>query len=149
MITLLSLQTEITREQCFKHVEFPFFTDKDYSKLIINYIYLPKDYDGKDAYDRAVQAFKEAYGESEIDLEEVKGELPLKNHVTLSLSCGNNWIGTAHRHANNMVVEVGEHTATEGFHKTPIIKGEYSVTLSIHALLSKKVSVSLEVVAYE
>lgn len=149
MITLLSLTTEITRKDCFSHLEFPFVADKDYSKLQIKYSYYPKDYLGSDDYQMAFRAFREAYLDYPIQKEVVKNELPLKNHLTLSLQKGNALIGTAHRHNNDMVVEVGEDLATEGFSPTKIAKGEYGITLSAHAILTEKVIIKLAVVAYE
>ena len=149
MITLLSLKREITKEECFKHLEFPFVAKEEYSKLRIKYSYFPKDYLGEDGFDLALNAFKEAYGDSLVDIEKVKNELPLKNHITLSLSKEGELIGTAHRHANNLVVEVSQLGSTPGFYLVPINKGNYSVVLSVHALLCEKVTAEVEVVAYE
>ena len=149
MKTLLSLKPEITQNDCFTHLIFPFVVNEDYARLSISYSYFPKEYEGDDAVEKAFEAFKEAYGDATITMEDVRGELPLKNHVTLSLSKEGKLIGTAHRHANEMVVEVGEKLATVGFNKTPIAKGNYAILLSVHALLSDKVTANLEVVAYE
>lgn len=149
MITILSVTKVITRDDCFKHIEFPFVVDKEYRKLVVFYDYSPKDYDGSDAYEMALNAFKEAYGKYSFNEEEIKNELPLKNHVTISISKDDKLIGTAHRHANALTMEIGGEFATEGCHKTKIIPGNYSVVLSAHAVLSEKIVANVRVVAYE
>ena len=149
MITVFSLDSEITKEQCFNHLEFPFELEKRYSLLKIYYSYSPKEYDGRDALMLAREAFKEAYGNVSTVLEEqVVKELPLKNHVTLSLSKGKTLIGTAHRHANDMIIEIGERS-TVGFDSVKLESGSYAITLSVHALLSDKLNFKLRVEAYE
>lgn len=144
MIKLLSVEREIYKSDGFKHIDFPFVADRNYDKLLIKYAYSPKKYEGDDAFRLAYEAFKEAYGEHEVDLNDVKQELPLNNHITLSLSKEDKLIGTAHRHANDMEIEIGA-TSTVGFFPAEITKGNYSITLSCHAVLSEKVMVKLEV----
>jgi len=148
MITIFSLESEITKEQCFNHLEFPFELEKEYDSLKIYYSYTPKDYYGDAAFSLAKEAFHEAYGNEAVADEEVIKELPLKNHVTLSLSKDKMLIGTAHRHSNDMVIEVGER-ATVGFKSVKLSPGSYSIVLSVHALLSDKINFKLKVVAYE
>ena len=148
MITVLSLNSEITKEKCFSHVEFPFELEKEYRLLKIRYSYSPKDYDGEDAFLLAQEAFKDAYGEVIACDEQIIKELPLKNHVTLSLTKGATLIGTAHRHANDMTREVGERS-TVGFNGVKLEKGAYSIILSTHAVLSDKITFCLRVDAYE
>ena len=127
----------ITEDMCHRHVDLGFALKEDAKALKIVYSYSPKVYEGEDALEKAVEAFKEAYGAHPIDLEEVKGEMPLKNHVTLSLEKEEELVGTAHRHNNNIVVEVSDKVATVGFKPTKITKGEYKITLSVHAILCK------------
>ncbi len=149
MIKILSLKTEITKEQRFKHIEFPFVLNEDYSKLEINYHYSPKDYLGDDGYEMALNAFKEAYGDVRVEADEVISELPLKNHVTLSLTKDTRLVGTAHRHANDIKIIVGKDGSTEGFYSLDVNSGNYAIVLSVHAILSDIVNAEIEVVAYE
>ena len=138
----------ITEEACHRHVDLGFALSEDAKGLKIVYSYSPKSYEGEDALQMATEAFKEAYGNHPIDIEEVKGELPLNNHVTLSVEKDGRLIGTAHRHNNNIVVEISRDMATVGFKHTEITKGEYKITLSVHAILCK-VKAHIEVYAYE
>ncbi|MBQ8178328.1 MAG: hypothetical protein IJ033_03955 [Clostridia bacterium] len=139
---------EIGREDCFKHIDLPFKVEADYSRLIIKYSYSPKKYEGSDAFDLALEAFKAVYGDAPISESDVLSELPLNNHVTLSLSMGDELIGTAHRHANEMSIEVGGGSSV-GFKPYIIKKGSYAITLSCHAVLSEKIVAKVEVYGQE
>lgn len=134
----------ISKQDCFKHIDIPFMVDEDYSRLIIKYSYTPKKYDGEDGYLQALSAFKDIYGEHAVSESEVNSELPLNNHITLSFSKGDELIGTAHRHANDMVLEMSMNP-TVGFYPTKIDKGSYAITLSCHAVLSEKIVARIEV----
>ena len=97
----------------------------------------------------ALNAFKEAYGDVRVEVDEVISELPLKNHVTLSLTKDTRLVGTAHRHANDIKINVGKDGSTEGFYSLDIARGSYAIVLSVHAILSDIVNAEIEVVAYE
>ncbi len=148
MMTVLELKTEITKEERFQHLEFPFTLEKDFTRLLIKYSYSPKNYIGED-FRLAYEAFKEAYGDVEVQKSEVCKELPLKNHVTLSLLKEGEWLGTAHRHAEKLEVEVCKAVPTVGFKPFKPTEGSYAIVLSTHAVLSEKIEVSIEVLAYE
>ncbi len=147
MSTVFSLETVITKEQCFQHLKFPFILEKDYSRLVIEYSYFPKDF-LVDGYHLAYAAFKEAYGDVEVMKEDVLQELPLKNHVTLSVLREGIIMGTAHRHPNEMQITLGK-DSTEGFHSFKPNNGNYALVLSTHAVLTDSVNVFLKVDAYE
>ncbi len=145
---LFATTIEIRKEDCFRHIDLPFEVGGDYSRLIIKYSYAPKKYCGTDAYDIAYEAFKEAYGDSLVSENEIRRELPLNNHVTLSLAKGETLIGTAHKHSNDMSVEVGENS-TVGFKPFKVERGSYVITLSCHAVLSEKIIAKVEVYGQE
>ncbi len=148
MITVFELKKEIHKNECFKHLEFPFTLEKDFTKLVIKYSYSPKDYIGE-SFNMAYSAFKEAYGNEEVSYGDVIKELPLKNHVTLSLLREGIIMGTAHRHANDLEVALSEKASTVGFHAFKPTAGNYTLVLSTHAVLSEKIECEIEVCAYE
>ena len=145
---IATVKVKIEKKDLFHHLDFPFVVDGDYSRLVIKYDYSPKQYAGEDAYQLAYNAFVEAYGEYKVDEEDVKRELPLNNHITLSISKDGRLTGTAHRHNPNMEIEIGKRS-TVGFHSVENVKGKYILTLSVHAILSKEVLSKIKVRAYE
>lgn len=148
MIEIATIEVKLDKTHLFKHVEIPFSVENEYHHLVVSYQYFPKKYEGEDDYELAYNAFKEAYGESEVCMEEVLKELPLNNHVTISIAKEGKLLGTAHRHSPNMEIELSK-TPTVGFHPIGSVKGEYKLILSMHALLSEYVNVSIKVTAYE
>lgn len=148
MIEIATIEVNLDKTHLFKHVEIPFSVENEYHRLVVSYQYFPKRYEGDDAYELAYNAFKEAYGESEVRMEDVLNELPLNNHVTLSIAREGKLLGTAHRHSPNMEIELSK-TPTVGFHSIDSTKGEYKLILSVHALLTECVNASIKVTAYE
>ncbi len=148
MIEIATIEVGLDKSHLFKHVAIPFSVVDEYHHLVVSYQYSPKKYEREDAYELAYNAFKEAYGESKVVEEDVLKELPLNNHVTLSISKDGKLIGTAHRHSSNMEIELSK-TPTVGFHPIDKVKGEYELILSAHALLSEGVHARIQVTAYE
>lgn len=147
MIKIASGKVEIRKEDLFKHLDFPFSVGEGYSRLLIKYSYYPKKYQGNDAFIIAKKAFEEAEGR-EPNTDDIKKELPLNNHITISLSKDKLLVGTAHRHSNEMTIEIGA-SSTYGFEKVLNIVGEYVLTLSTHCLLTDLVKAEWEVIACE
>ena len=145
---IFSAEVSVTRDDLHKHLKYPFRLLRDAEKLTVRYSYSPKRYEGDDSYALARAAFEASYPEGIApSVEEIKAELPLNNHVTLSLEREGVLIGTAHRHANNAEYRVSALSASPGFTPTAVEKGEWAVVLSAHAVLDEKLTATIEVEA--
>ena len=145
---VFSAEVCVTRDDLHKHLKFPFTLASDAEGLTVRYSYSPKKYEGADSYALARAAFKASYPEGIApSVEEIKAELPLNNHVALSLEREGVLIGTAHRHANNAEYRVSALSASPGFTPVAAAKGEWAVVLSAHAVLDEKITARIEVEA--
>lgn len=145
MSTVFKTETVVPKSALHTHIPFGFEIKEGGEKLVIAYSYAPKRYDGADAESLAYEAFLRAYPSDEnIEKAAVLGALPLNNHITLSLEKDGEVVGTAHRHSPDNVFEIGPHRASPGFFPTPVTPGNYTVVLSVHAILDEEVSVKLE-----
>lgn len=141
-------EVALTRDDLHKHIAFPFVLPRDMSKMTVKYRYSPKRYGGKDAYSLALAAFRDAYPEGvEPEEKEILDELPLNNHVTLSLEREGALLGTAHRHSDNAEYFVSRTAASPGFTPTEVRGGEWAVVLSTHAILDEVITATIEVTA--
>ena len=145
---VFSVKTVVTRDDLRKHLKYPFRLDGDAEKLTVKYSYSPKKYEGADSYALARAAFEEAYPEGvEPSREDIEAELPLNNHLTLSLEREGALVGTAHRHEPVAEYHVSASDASPGFSPTAVEKGEWAVVLSAHAVLGEKLTATIEVEA--
>lgn len=115
----------------------PFTVPEGVDKLFITYSYLPKLLEDKE---KSIELIKENLmrdaGDDWKEYTDYDEFLPLKNLVTLSLYSPEGFRGAAHRQADNQFHEIGEKFASPGFLKGCICKGEWSLRLDVHALIT-------------
>lgn len=142
---IFSAEVVVTRDDLHKHLKYPFTLLCGANKLTVRYSYSPKKYEGADSYALARAAFLEAYPDGiEPSREDIEAELPLNNHLTLSLEREGKLVGTAHRHAPEAEYYVTAASASPGFTPTAVEKGEWAVVLSAHAVLDEKLTATIE-----
>lgn len=141
---MFKLTTEFTPSMTSGHYRFPFTIDKPCNSMTIKYKYHPKALQDNRLSAQLISDCYARYGLSASD-SDIEAELPLNNHITLSLDSPAGLVGTAHRHANDTEFIISEGFATEGFNKTQIIDGEWAIALSTHAVLSDKVFAEVEI----
>lgn len=125
------------------HREIFFTVPEEAREMRIHYEYAPKAFAG-DGEEEVIRCYRR-YG-YEIDGETAKKELPLNNHLTLSLDAPDGtYVGAAHRHPNVQEITVGEKGSSFGFIPYPVTKGEWRIVLSAHAVLSEEVVARLVV----
>lgn len=142
---IFSAEVAVTRDDLHKHLKYPFRLFRDAEKLTVRYSYSPKRYEGDDSYALARAAFSASYPEgAEPSCADIEAELPLNNHLTLSLEREGKLVGTAHRHAPEAEYYVTAASASPGFTPTAVEKGEWAVVLSAHAVLDEKLTATIE-----
>lgn len=141
---MFKLTAEFTPSMTSGHYRFPFTVEKPCSGITIKYRYNPKTLQDAHLSAQLIKDCYARYGLSASD-SDIASELPLNNHITLSLDSPTGIVGTAHRHANDTEFVISDSYATEGFNKTQIIAGEWAVVLSTHAVLSDKVLAEVDI----
>ncbi|MGN0993877.1 MAG: hypothetical protein ACI4PD_02045 [Butyricicoccus sp.] len=74
---------------------------------------------------------------------------PPVNFVTISIDCGDEYVGCAHRHPNDQTIVIGENDATLGFFRHKIEAGDWRVVLNVHAVVAGTVEYHLTITGKE
>lgn len=115
----------------------PFKVPEGVEKLCITYSYSPKILEDKE---KSLLLIKDNLirdaGEEWTEYTDYDEFLPLKNLVTLSLMSPEGYRGAAHRQADSQYHEIGEAYASPGFVRGAIAKGEWTLCLNVHALVT-------------
>lgn len=130
------------------HKKISFNIDKKINELKIEFQYTPKNVIESE---NIIEAFKE--DKCDMNLKEaeffkdiyLKGEEKLKNLVTLSLYCENEYIGCAHRGLEKQTIIISTKESTLGFNNVMVREGQWDIVLSIHGIHSDKIDISLKV----
>lgn len=144
---ILSISKVFSREDEKKHFEFPFILEKNYKKLVVKFLYLPKEFHDKS---KSIKMLIDCYAEVNevLSVKEAEKMLPLTNLLTISLDSPNKNIGNAHNPKNDVEFFITKEKASYGFSPTEVMKGEWKVVISTHCILSDAVEMNLVVSAY-
>lgn len=130
----------------------PFTVPEGVKKLFITYSYSPKILENKEKSYELIRENILRDAPEDIDLyPDYEKFMPLKNLVTLSLSCdspdGSKSIfrGAAHRQADRQYHEIGEDFASPGFVKGKINPGNWTLCLNVHALVTDLCSCEIKI----
>lgn len=139
MKEVLFRELTLTPENEKTNVPLNFTVDEGAEKLRITYSYYPKHLnDGERAKALIEENLrKDTHGDREL-YPDYKVYLPLNNLVTLSLDDPLSYRGAAHRQANEQLHEITKESAGVGFIKGDIIKGQWTLTLNVHALVTEE-----------
>ncbi|MDR3186055.1 MAG: hypothetical protein LBU04_04525 [Christensenellaceae bacterium] len=125
-----------------QHFHFPFVVCKHYRKLRVVYNYYPKQYNDEKESIRLIIECLNKVGIPCNNVDEARLELPLNNHLTISVDSPSGPVGNAHRHSSNMTITIGN-SSTYGFLPTEIEVGEWKATISTHCILSESIVVNI------
>lgn len=118
-----------------------------YNSLEIFYSYSPKKVEDLEVCKRCIFEGIELYVPDVIPHGQTKTvkqrfidtwqeNVPLLNHMTLSIDENQHYIGAAHRHADIQEHTISEVFSSEGFIKTKIHSGTWRIILNVHAALT-------------
>lgn len=123
------------------HITYTFQIEKEMDQLEILFTYSPKIM-SDDIY--AKEIIQKAYNDYGYKApEDLSHTLPLKNLITLSLDGPNRFMGAGHRHSNHQRINIGATNSTPGFETGKITQGMWSITISIHAVVTKSCNYEL------
>ncbi len=152
MKKLLDMEDKLAGVQTQTHLTHSFVVSEHCRKLHIDFSYSPKSLDDEtlsreiigESLRKYTDAGDNAYGGQAFE-ESWKRFLPLKNLITVSVDDPNGFRGACHRQDPKQQLFLAADSASPGLMPGPIIQGTWSVTLSVHALVTEKCDVSLVV----
>lgn len=147
MITLIKKTICVTPDDEKSNIKVPFTVPEEFSKLVIDYSYSPKELEYGEKSIRLVRENLARDGYE--DTGDYSEFMPLKNLITLSLDSPKGYVGAAHRQAPKQSHEISAAFSSVGFDKTEIHAGEWILTLNLHAVVTDKCVCEIEVKGYE
>lgn len=146
-MTLL-LNEKITLNSSYEKINVPltFLVNESFEKLQITYSYSPKILLNEEKSKELIEEnIRKDAGENFADYPSWQEFMPLKNLITLSLDSPKGYVGAAHRHSENQHHIISREFSSVGFEKTDIVKGQWVLTLNVHALVTKKAECFIKV----
>lgn len=147
MTKIAEFNWDITSADTKKHLSGDFLVDKPYDKLIFDCSYTPKYLEDNVA---GLKMMKEALVKADWSLskytdEDLLKHMPLANHVSWSVDSPIEFVGTKHKHDPHQILQVSNGQSTPGFKNTPIYEGRWTITASLNAVLTDKLSIHIVV----
>ena len=136
---------DVTSNETKKHISGDFLVNKPYHKLVFECSYSPKYLE--DAQ-KGLAMMREAvvkadYLLSDFPDEELIKNMPLANHIGWSIDSPVELLGTKHNHNPNQRLEISHGRSTPGFKNTPIYEGKWTITASLNAVLTDKLTIHI------
>lgn len=130
---IFSTEGVITPADDKTNIRHVFTVPENIRALKIKYRYSPKTLEDREKAVNCVHACFRKYGE---EMAGVPADfLPIKNLITLSLDCGSEYIGAAHRQSNDQEHIISADFSSPGFIKCDIRPGEWDIVLNVHCVL--------------
>ncbi|MDN8587332.1 hypothetical protein Q0V21_00995 [Paenibacillus sp. 11B] len=139
VMELLDLQGYASPEDSKTHIRIPFELNEGCGKLNLRLQYAPKTLENRE---KALQLLKNSYDlyilpeNREFAMENADRHLPLKNLITLSLDDAQGYRGACHRQDEVQELFVSERDASPGLMPGELVPGSWSVTLSLHCIVT-------------
>ncbi|NUU79280.1 hypothetical protein [Paenibacillus xylanilyticus] len=130
------------------HIRIPFELDEGCDKLHLRLQYAPKMLDNRE---KALQLLKDSYDlyilpeHREYAIFNADRYLPLKNLITLSLDDAQGYRGACHRQDELQELFVSEQEASPGLMAGELVPGHWSVTLSLHCIVTDTCDYRLQI----
>lgn len=145
---VLDVQGQVTPVCSRTHITYKFPLAPRVSKLSIHIVYEPKHMDDAEKAKAVIMDSIAKYTEPEHrERVEAKWEtfLPLKNLMTVSVDDPVSHRGAGHRHDSEQLLVLSEVEASPGFVPGPMPAGLWSVTLSMHAIVTENCRYTLQI----
>lgn len=145
---LIDIRANATPEDSRTHVRFAFKLDEPACAIGIHFEYSPKHLDdGIRARELLEQSFEKYVLPEQRVLakERLDRFLPLSNLITLSVDDPDGYRGACHRHDPVQSLTISEHDASPGLMKGKLGAGEWTITLSLHAIVTEHCAYRLKV----
>lgn len=146
MTVLLEKKLVLTPENEKTNVPLSFFVEEEFKTLEIQYSYSPKILTDEEKSEKLIKEnIRRDARKNYIDYPSWQSFMPLKNLITLSLDSPCGYIGAAHRQAENQYHTISEDFSSVGFVRTKILKGQWVLTLNVHAIVTEEAECIVQV----
>lgn len=145
---LVNVQGGVTRECSKSHIAYKFFLAQSRGRLGIDFAYSPKNLEDTGKAKTLIEQGLKLYVEDEFrELAKSKWQsyLPLKNLITLSVDDPTGHRGAAHRPDPEQHLFISELESSPGLNRVDLQAGQWTVTLSLHAVVSDDCHYSLQI----
>lgn len=141
MDILMEYHAVFRPEDWRQNILLPFDVPKQYDRLAVRLYYGPKEVRDPAVIRPQIEECVRRYWPegarlSETDMQEYEC---LFNFVTLSLDCGAEYVGCAHRHPPEQTIFVSEREASPGFAPRAVTPGLWRVVLHVQAVIAGEV----------
>lgn len=142
----------LRQEDSASNICLPFTLTRDYARLVCKIKYSPKHITDKETVRRMVLARAAEYlpegadVENSIDWSEYE---VLHNFITLSLDFQEEYLGCAHRHPPEQIVEISQQQASPGFCLHEICAGQWRAVVHVQAVILGQVAYHLVICGME
>lgn len=145
---LLNVSGQLAPSDSKRHITYEFRLDKPAAAIKIRFAYGPKllkdDEQAKDLIMQAIDSYITPEHQSPVR-EGWRRYLPLKNLLTLSVDDPDGYRGACHRQDAEQNLFLSEQEASEGLMPGKMALGEWSITISAHAVVTERCSYELSV----
>lgn len=132
------------------HIKVKFNVPDNLSYITISTFYAPKyESDEKKCIAILDESLKKYAPYRKFSYEDMRMSLPLSNHIAWSLDDGEKNLGTEHRHKPDQVHIISEDYSSNGFVKTRIRAGEWTLTASINSIVTDFIDIDITVNGFE
>lgn len=149
---LLDVKNEVTPADTQSHLRYDFKLDRPCAGIWVRLEYSPKALEDKEQAMELIKRGIERYVEPDrqkLTLERAEQYLPLRNLITVSIDDSRGHRGACHRQDPVQELYLSERTASPGLTKGAIPEGTWTVTLSLHAIVTQRCAYRLKVWAAE
>lgn len=147
-MNLMDIQGRVTPEQSGTHLRIPFQLTADAERMNIRFAYSPKVLEDRERALALLEASFAKYvlpDQQERVAARAETYLPLNNLITVSLDDEHQYRGACHRHDPVQELHLSELHASPGLVRGLIKPGSWTVTLSIHCIVTDACDYRLEV----
>lgn len=139
MNTLILTEGELTPFCSKSHVVYLCNLCEEGKRLNIDFSYFPKVLDDREKSRELILEGVERFVKEDKDryLRSWELFLPVQNILTVSIDDCKGFRGCAHRHCYEQHLFISRQTASPGFIPGAIIEGQWKVTISVHAVVTK------------
>ncbi len=145
---LLDIENEVTPADARSHLRYDFKLDRPCAGLWVRFEYSPKILEERKLATELIKRSIERYVEPErqkLTLERAEHFLPLRNLITVSIDDSRGYRGACHRHDQEQELYLSEREASPGLTIGTISEGTWTVTLSLHAIVTERCTYRLKV----
>lgn len=147
MKTYIDAKGILTSECMKSQIIYQFFVDEPMDGLYISFYYYPKSISDQEQKNKICDNYINRYPDAvrRKYQEEIQKEKYLYNLLTLSVDDEKGFRGSYHKHWMVDEIVIENKRATKGFLAGNIIRGNWKVTISNHAILTDDVTYHIKV----